>query len=172
MGLDFDVVPANAEELHDERLTAADLATFNAERKARSVAQRFADAIILGADTLVSLDRKLFGKPADMAEAERMIEELQGNTHEVVTGVCLIHLRQNRAKLFSETTQVTFRKLNRDEINRYLASINPLDKAGAYAIQEGGETIVQSISGSYTNVIGLPTERLETELRNFAPQLA
>ncbi len=166
-GVELCVVPSDAAELHSEQLTARELSLLNAYRKARAVAKKHADALVLGADTLVSLDRTTFGKPANFQDALRMLEELQGHTHQVVTGVCLLHLRGHREKLFTETTAVTFRSLTSLRIQRYLASINPLDKAGAYAIQEHGEEIVQEIVGSYSNVVGLPLERLQRELETW-----
>ena len=93
-----------------------------------------------------------------------MLAKLQGRTHQVITGMCLIHLRAHQQKTFAVSTTVTFRKLHSDQIRRYLAKINPLDKAGGYAIQEEGEEIVQKVSGSFTNVVGLPLERLRQEL--------
>src|ERR1041385_1396931 len=97
-----------------------------------------------------------------------MLEQLQGRTHEVVTAICLLNLRNHRQKIFSETTTVTFRPLDAVKIRRYLTKVNPLDKAGAYAIQEDGDLIVEKISGSYTNVVGLPVERLNVELRAWS----
>src|ERR1041385_8017698 len=97
-----------------------------------------------------------------------MLEQLQGRTHEVVTAICLLNLRNHRQKIFTETTTVTFRSLDAVKIRRYLTKVNPLDKAGAYAIQEEGDLIVEKISGSYTNVVGLPVERLQAELRAWA----
>ena len=93
-----------------------------------------------------------------------MIGRLQGRTHCVATGVCLIHLRRFRQKIFVETTAVTFKPLTLDQALAYVASINPLDKAGGYAIQEKSDLIVEKYAGSYSNVVGLPVERLRTEL--------
>jgi septum formation protein len=166
-GLEFEVIPSDAEEIHNEQLTAAELSQINAYRKARTISKKFPDALVIGMDTLVSLGTKLFGKPANRAEAKRMLEELQGRSHEVVTGVCLIHLRSHRQKVFSERTQVSFRSLTADEISHYHSKINPLDKAGAYAIQEHGDDLVRHVSGSFSNVVGLPLERLSQELNFF-----
>ena len=116
------------------------------------------------ADTTVCLEHRIFGKPSDLADAERMLEQLQGRTHEVVTAICLVHLREHRQKVFAESTSVTFRPLNGDIIRQYLSLIDPLDKAGAYAIQEKAEMIVEEYSGSFSNVVGLPLERLQVEL--------
>lgn len=167
LNLEFEVIPSDAIEIHNEQLTAGELSQINAYRKARAVSKKFPDALVIGMDTLVALDTKLFGKPADLKEARLMLEELQGKTHEVVTGVCLIHLRSHRQKLFAERTHVTFRSLDSHEIQHYQSKINPLDKAGAYAIQEHGDDIVRSISGSFSNVVGLPLERLTRELHEF-----
>ncbi len=163
--VEFIILPSDAEELHNEQLTASEISQLNAHRKARTVAKHHPDALVLAADTLVYLDHKLFGKPANLDEAQGMLQRLQGKMHQVVTGVCLMHLRGHREKLFSERTNVLFRQLTPQQIHSYLTSINPLDKAGAYAIQEGGEQIIRSISGSYTNVVGLPMERLAEELK-------
>lgn len=163
---DFEIVPSDAPEVHDEQLTAWEMAQVNAYRKARVVAKKFPDAIVLGADTLVYLDQetKLFGKPASRADAECMLNDLQGRVHAVITGVCLLHLRGHRQKVFAEWTDVRFHPLTAQQIKEYLSLMNPLDKAGAYAIQEHGERIVAEIFGSYSNVVGLPMERVREEL--------
>jgi septum formation protein len=168
LSLEFKVVPADVAEIHYEQMTARELSLVNAYRKARAVAKRFPDALVLGADTLVCLEVALFGKPATLEVAYEMLERLQGRTHQVVTGLCLLHLRQHRQAVFAETTAVTFRPLDAVKIRRYLNLVNPLDKAGAYAIQEEGDMIVEKITGSYTNVVGLPMERLAAELQTWA----
>ena len=164
LGVEFRVVPSEAPETHPDQLTAREVAQINAYRKARVVAKHFPDALVLGADTLVYVGTRLFGKPAALEEAYEMLEQLQGRTHQVVTAICLLHLRNHRQKLFAETTAVTFQPLDAVKIRRYLTQVNPLDKAGAYAIQEKGDWIVEKISGSYTNVVGLPVEKLCEEL--------
>lgn len=164
MGFEFHIVPSHAAETRNEQLTVRELCLLNAYRKARAVAKKIPDALVLGADTAVQVENRLLGKPADMKEARQMLAWLQGRTHYVVTGICLLHLRHFRQKIFTETTEVTFRKLDDGQIHDYLAAINPLDKAGAYAIQEKGDLIVKSVAGSYSNVVGLPIERLRTEL--------
>ena len=168
LGVEFKVVPGEVAEIHQEQMTARELCQVNAYRKARSVAKRFPDALVLAADTLVHQGTALFGKPATLEEAYQMLERLQGRTHHVVTGTCLLHLRMHRQAVFAESTAVTFRPLGEVEIRRYLARVNPLDKAGAYAIQEEGDMIVEKIAGSYTNVMGLPMERLGAELETWA----
>ena len=167
IALEFLVVPSDTQELHNEHLTAHELSQVNAYRKARAVAKRFPDALVLAADTLVYFDTIIFGKPPSLQDAYRMLEQLQGRTHFVVTAICLLRLRNHRQKIFAESTAVTFRPLDAIRIRRYLAKVNPLDKAGAYAIQEQGDEIVETISGSYTNVVGLPVERLQKELAGW-----
>jgi len=164
----FTVVPSEAAEVHNEQLTAREVCMVNAYRKARYVAKRYPDHLVLGADTLVSLGTRLFGKPASVAQAQTMLAQLQGRTHEVVTGVCLIHLRSHHTRVFAETTWVTFKDLPDAVIKDYVQRVQTLDKAGAYAIQEFGDMLVAHVDGSYDNVVGLPTESLQRELRAWA----
>lgn len=166
--LDFQIVPGDAVEIFDDQLSPWELCQLNAHRKARVIAKKHPDALVLGADTLVFLDDEIMGKPADAAEARRMLGRLQGRKHQVVTGVSLIHLRALRERTFAVSTGVTFRTLTAGQINDYLSKTNPLDKAGAYAIQEHGDTIVSGISGSFSNVVGLPIERVGEELKSWA----
>jgi len=165
---DFQIIPGNAEEICDEQLSPFEICQLNAHRKARAVAKKFPDAIVLGADTLVFLEGEILGKPGSLGEAGRMLRRLQGRTHQVVTGLSLIHLRAHRERLFAASTEVTFHPLDEGRIREYLAAVNPLDKAGAYAIQERGELIIAAISGSYSNVVGLPLEQLRAELEAWA----
>ncbi|MDB6057882.1 MAG: septum formation inhibitor Maf [Verrucomicrobiales bacterium] len=167
LGVDFQVIPSSAIESESEHLSPGELCSLNAYRKARLVSKHHPDALVIGMDTVVALDSKVLGKPRDMDEAFAMMRSLQGQTHRVVTGVCLIHLRSHKQKIFAEQTIVTFRSLNEDQIREYYRHVNPLDKAGAYAIQENGDQIVSQVKGSFTNVVGLPMERLETELTAF-----
>ena len=168
LGLDFSVVPSEVKEIEHEELSAQELSQINAYRKARSVAKKYPDALVLAADTLVSLETELFGKPASLEAAYLMLERLQGRAHQVVTAICLLHLRHRRQKIFCESTAVAFRPLDAVKIRRYLTQVNPLDKAGAYGIQDRGEELVEKIAGSYTNVVGLPLERLAAELQSWA----
>ncbi len=165
--LDFQVIPGNAAEIFDDQLSPRELCQLNAHRKARPVAKKIPDALVLGADTLVFLDGEILGKPADVADARRMLTRLQGRTHQVVTGVSLIHLRAHRERTFAVSTDVTFRSLTTGQIDDYLSKMDPLDKAGAYAIQEHGDLIVAEISGSFSNVVGLPVEQLQAELETW-----
>jgi septum formation protein len=167
LGVEFAVIASDAEEAHHEHLTAVEISQLNAYRKARAVAKKHPDALVLGADTVVYKDTKLFGKPVNLEDAYRMLKQLQGATHQVVTGVCLLHLRGHHQKMFAESTDVTFLPLDVRQIQEYIERINPLDKAGGYAIQEHGDRIVENVSGSYSNVVGLPVERLKEELSSW-----
>lgn len=164
---DFEVIASQAPESEDPSLSPSELAQLNAYRKARAVARQYPGALVLGADTVVALGTKLFGKPASRADAVRMLQTLSGQTHAVVTGVCLMRAEGGWERLFADVTRVRFRELSLELIEEYLATIDPLDKAGGYAIQEGGEKIALEVSGSYTNVIGLPIERLKDELQRM-----
>jgi len=164
---DFDIVPAHAEEFQPEHLSPAEACMLNAYRKARAVAKQVPDALVIGADTEVILNRRVFGKPHDRREAAEMLVDLAGKEHQVITGLCLLHLRRHRQRTLADTTHVFFKPLTVDQIRDYLDHINPLDKAGAYAIQEHGDAIVQRIDGSFSNVVGLPVERLKAALKDF-----
>ena len=162
--VEFTVIASEADEVAHEHLSPLEICQLNAHRKARTVAKKIPDALVLGADTLVFLDNEILGKPKNLPEARRMLAQLQGRTHQVVTGVSLIHLRSHCERIFAVSTDVLFHPLDAEQIRNYLAKINPLVKAGAYAIQEFGELIVSEISGSFSNVVGLPVEKLRAEL--------
>ncbi|HEX5399714.1 MAG TPA: Maf family protein [Verrucomicrobiae bacterium] len=164
LGVDFQVVPSDTDEVFDEHLSPLELCQLNAHRKARVVAKKLPDTLVLGADTLVFLNREILGKPRDLNEARVMLARLSGHTHQVVTGVSLIHLRGHHERLFAVSTDVTFHPLTAGQIEDYLGKMNPLDKAGAYGIQEHGDMIVSEVFGSYSNVVGLPLEQLKSEL--------
>lgn len=167
LGLPFRVVASAAPEFAPGHMTPAEACQLNAYRKARVVAKKHPDALVIGADTEVCLGRRVFGKPASFIEACSMMRRLQGRTHQVITGVCLLHLRRHHQVCFAELTHVKFHRLDRDQRERYLKHISPLDKAGAYAVQEHGHLIIERIQGSFTNVVGLPVERLVRELKDF-----
>lgn len=166
-GYRFTVVTSLVDELFVEFLTPGELTLFNARRKAFAVAPRHPGAVVLAADTIVALGAKKFGKPKDLAEARSFLEELSGNTHSVFTGAAIVHYAQSRLCYEVAQTEVTFRKLAATEIENYLGRINPLDKAGAYAAQTDPGSIIESISGSFTNVVGLPMEKVTAALAKF-----
>ena len=163
-GISFVVLTANTVELEADYLTPQEAAQINAYRKARAVAKQHPDNLVLGADTVVSLGNRFFGKPSSLTDARRMLTELQGQTHEVVTGVCLLHQRRHQERLFAVSTLVTLRALSPRAIRDYLARSHPLDKAGAYGIQEEGHLIVEAVDGSYSNVVGLPVREVQAAL--------
>jgi septum formation protein len=156
-GLVFEVVVSPAEEIHDATLRPEVLCEWNARLKAAAVAELRPDATVIGSDTLVFLDGEPLGKPADLDEARGMLRRLAGRVHRVCTGVCVI-FPGGRKETFHGTTEVEFLPLSEDEIESYLQLVNPLDKAGAYGIQEHGERIVAGIRGSFDNVMGLPVD--------------
>jgi len=166
-GLSFEVKPSSAEEIHDATLAPGELCEKNARLKAAAVACDIPGAWVIGADTLVFLDGHPLGKPTDHHKAASMLAMLSGRVHEVRTGVCIIH-PCGRATTFHEITHVTFRHLDHAAIHAYHTLVNPLDKAGAYAIQEHGERIIERIDGPFDNVMGLPVPRL-LALMKFAP---
>ena len=140
------------------------LAMANAEAKAAAVARAHPGRWVLGADTVVVLDHHLFGKPRDAADAVRMLGRLQGRTHRVITAVCLVR-SPDRGRRFAVTSRVTFRAMDAEGIRGYLRRVHTLDKAGAYAAQEHAGLIIRRVTGSWSNVVGLPMERLGRELR-------
>lgn len=168
---EFEVLPSRAAEVGHAFLTPREICLLNAWQKCRAVAQNRPEAVVLGADTEVCLGPRIFGKPANRTEAEVFLTDLQGRTHEVITGVCLMHWGRHRQWLGVEVTRVHFKPLTAAEIADYLNRIQPLDKAGAYAIQDYGERIIERIEGSYSNVVGLPLELLGTALPAFYQSL-
>ena len=136
----------------------------NSLQKAAEIAGFYPDAIVIGADTVIRLDDRVIGKPKDLEDAKRILASLSGRTHDVATGVCVRCISNDVLVRFEETTHVTFRILTDDMIERYIEAVDVLDKAGAYAIQEYGEDLIENIEGSFTNVIGLPVERLSETL--------
>jgi septum formation protein len=166
-GIKFTVISSDVAEMSGRHLSGCETARVNAYLKARAVAEQDPKAIVLGADTVVCLGARLFGKPADLKEARSMLRALSGQAHQVVSGCCLMQMNTGRSEIFHECTRVTFRRLSRSQIDRYLESIEPLDKAGAYAIQDHGEAIVEAVHGSLTNVVGLPLTAVCERLARF-----
>jgi len=166
LGIPFEVVPSNAVEHNNHPVSPQKLALHNARLKARDVALRHPDALVIGADTLVVRGGVVFGKPADLADARRMLRALSGRDHCVITGVCLLGGPSGAESCFAEETRVRFRPLSDADIENYLRAVNVLDKAGAYAIQEG-PPVVASFEGSRSNIVGLPLERLAEVLRRL-----
>lgn len=168
MGLtDFEIHPAVGEELAEPGLTPPELVQALALHKAREVAEKFAqpDDLIIGADTIVVLDGQVLGKPHNEAHALEMLTALAGREHHVYTGVAVLQDSRELAQV--EDTAVWFRDASEAELNRYIATGEPMDKAGAYGIQGRGGLLVSRIEGDYTNVVGLPIVRLASMLAQF-----
>jgi septum formation protein len=158
LGIPFEVVAPRYEEHDPAEPDAIELVRDHARGKARSVAGEAGDRPVLGVDTAVVLDGKIYGKPADAGEAERMLEALSGRTHLVVSGLCL--LTPGWEELHHDSTRVTFRALTPRDLAAYVASGEWGSRAGAYAIQGRGAALVQEIEGDYLNVVGLPVALL------------
>ena len=162
-GLQFEVIVSPADEIHDASIPLAELCERNAELKAAAVAVSNPDAAVIGADTLVWIDGEPLGKPKDMTEARGMLRKLGGRAHTVCTGVCVI-FPGGVVKRFHDLTAVHFRPLDEERITGYFEKADPLDKAGAYGIQESGELIVEKIEGAFDNVMGLPVAKVMAAL--------
>lgn len=167
MGLRFSVVPAMVEEWNDSGADPRSLVLHNSRLKAEHVAadQAHSDCPVLGADTTVALENVILNKPRDLGEARCMVRQLSGRAHTVYTGLCLIFRGRKIDETRCVTSEVTFRHLDEEQIDRYLTIVDPLDKAGAYGIQEGREIILKQLEGSLSNVMGLSVEETEDLLR-------
>ncbi len=163
-GYRAEVMPTNVEESTDPGLSVPELVRLNALLKSAALWAHQPRAVILGTDTLVCLDGRALGKPVDLAEAADMLGRLAGRRHEVYSGVCLALPAEGRIVCFVEETRVEFHPLTLAEIDAYLRLIDPLDKAGGYAAQEHGGRIIAGHAGSWSNVLGLPMERLAVTL--------
>ena len=170
-GIIFEVYASNAEEIKNQNVSVEILCELNAKRKAVCVAQKFPDRLVIGADTLVTMDGKIYGKPHDREDAIKNLQELRGRVHSVITGVALLCKNLCFKNLFHVETKVVLKELSADQIQRYYEKVIPLDKAGGYAIQEHGEMIIDHIDGSFSNVIGLPIEELKMQIENIKNSL-
>jgi septum formation protein len=167
LGLKFDIVIREFEEAFPEGLNGEEIARFVAHSKAVSFRNEIADnEIVITADTIVWCNNQVLGKPIDKQDAVRILNEISGNTHEVITGVSIFS--KKKEVTFSVSTRVTFEVLSEEDINFYIDRYKPFDKAGAYGIQEWiGIVACSKIEGSYFNVVGLPVQRLYKELQEF-----
>lgn len=157
IGINAQIIPANVDESAFKGLDPDGMVKQLAMLKASDVARSFrGNTIVIGADTCVYLDGKIMGKPQTISEAEEMLRKLSGNTHEVYTGYCVFNCADGKAVSKCEKTSVTFRKLSEEEIKAYVKTREPMDKAGAYGIQNKGSMFVEKIDGDYFNVVGLP----------------
>ncbi len=168
LGLNFQTrIIDGIDESYDKSLPGEDIAKMISEKKAESYkATMSSDELIITADTIVYVDGEVLGKPQNKIDAARMLKMISGKCHDVITGVCL--LTSNKRISFSVKTKVSFAQITDDEISFYIENYKPYDKAGAYGIQEWiGYIGVHSIQGSYFNVMGLPVQRLYSELKNI-----
>ena len=166
-GVSFEVMASPADEIHDESMDFRMLCEENAERKAQAISTLHPHAWVIGADTLVSIDQRILGKPHDEAAACAMLRMLSGRTNQVCTGVCLLGPGGKKIR-FHEISDVDFLLIGEDEIEDYMRKVNTLDKAGAYAAQEYGELIIREIRGDFSNIVGLPMGKLLTMMNEFS----
>jgi septum formation protein len=168
LGIDFEIkVIDGIEEGYPENLKSHEIALYLAEHKARHYTDYIDDkTILITADTIVWLNNEVLEKPVDFNDAVNILKKLSGNKHSVITGICL--MTKSKSKSFYVETEVSFKNLSEEEIKYYIENYKPYDKAGAYGIQEWiGYVGIEKISGSYYNVVGLPVQKLYTELNNF-----
>ena len=164
IGIDFQVCPSDLSEKVATRTSPADVVEELALMKAQTVGRRFRRGLIIGADTVVAINREIIGKPENNRRAVEILSQLSGTHHEVVTGVSLLDLEKERHIVWSERTAVHFRKLRESEILEYVCNHDVLDKAGAYGIQEKAAAFVSRVEGCYFNVVGLPLASLVEKL--------
>ncbi|GGI50579.1 Maf-like protein [Mucilaginibacter galii] len=163
MDIDFRIVLKEVDESYPDHLSPEEVAVYIAEKKAKAYDGTVTDEAVLTADTIVCIDGLILGKPDDEAHAIAMLKRLSGRVHKVITGVCIVY--KGEYNLFHDVSEVFFRTLNDEEITNYVTQYKPYDKAGAYGIQEWvGITAIKRIEGSYTNVVGLPTEKVYQQL--------
>jgi len=169
VGVSFRVIPSSVDETIQTPMAPIDLVEHLALSKARDVAQQHRAALVIGSDTIVVIDEEVLGKPRHRADAVKMLRQLSGRVHQVHTGLAVV--AGDRYLVSHETTDVRFRDLTLAQIERYVDSGEPMDKAGAYAIQGLGAAIVSSISGDYFTVVGLPICRLVVMLAQFGVEV-
>jgi septum formation protein len=166
MDIDFRIVLKEVDESYPEGLSPAEIAIYIAQQKAEAFDEDVTNEVVLTADTIVSIDGLILGKPESSEHAVEMLHRLSGRVHEVYTGVCLLH--NHRYNKFYDKSEVFFRKLTDHEIKSYVDEYQPMDKAGSYGIQQRiGLIGIERINGSYTNVVGLPTEKLYQQLKKI-----
>lgn len=162
---DFAVIPADIDETLPAGISAEEAPVTLSRMKAEAILKKYPDSLIIAADTVVVADGEILGKPADTEDAARMLKRLSGRTHSVITGCTLA--KEGRLHSFSVQSLVTFYPLCDSEISEYIATGEPMDKAGAYGIQGRAALFAEKIEGDYFNIVGLPIARLKRELSNF-----
>ena len=167
-GYNFRVIPADVKEIAPPHLSPGEITLFNARSKALAISGNHPRGLVLGVDTVVSFEGEIFGKPDTMDEALAMLQRLNGQAHEVYSGVWLRHAATGKERGFIDITRVHFCRLTEPELRAYLQRIGPLDKAGAYAAQDDHGDLIARVEGSFSNVVGLPMEALARALQEFA----
>ena len=171
VGLNFEIIPSDLDEEAVEYRDPGELVRKLALSKALGVLPQARQGLVIGADTIVLLDQEVLGKPRSVPEAEKMLGRLAGRVHRVLTGVALVDSRTGRRLVDHEETLVKMRELTPGQISNYVATGEPMDKAGAYAVQGRGSVLVERIEGDYYNVVGLPLPRLARMLEEFGVKL-
>lgn len=169
--LDFEVMPSDFEENIEGKKFSKELIENLAYEKAKDVANKVPEGLIIGADTIVIFKDKILGKPKDENDAKNMLKMLSGNTHKVLTAVCIIDKDEDKTLINSCLSKVTFKKLTEEEIDAYIKTKEPMDKAGSYGIQAFGSLFVTKVEGCYNNIVGLPLNLLYEMLKAFGVYL-
>ncbi len=168
IGLEFTLdPPADFDEFHPADRSALELVELNAVGKAKAVAPRYENAIIIGVDTVGAMEDHILEKPKDAEDAKRMLKMMQGTTHEVLTSICLINTATDKELSATETTHIEFLPMTDEQIDAYIKTGEPMDKAAAYGIQGIASIFIKKIDGDYFNVVGLPMFRLNLMLQEF-----
>ena len=160
IGVSFKVEPSNIHEEINQKIKQNEIPINLSKAKAEKISRKYPDKIIIGADTVVVFNKKIFGKPKDKNESKKMLKALSGNSHKVITGVTIMNRKLGAIKTFSETTKVFVQKIPTKQIEFYVNNYNTLDKAGSYGIQEWFSVWIKRINGCYYNVMGLPVSKL------------
>ena len=167
LGYLFDIIPHDIEECIHDNVSPAELVQNLAFLKASDVAGRVCDAVIVSADTIIVHEKSILGKPKDVSDARRILSILSNSEHDVISGVCVMASPSRKKMLRIERTHIKMKYIKDEEIDRYILTGEPMDKAGAYAIQGEGRKFIEKIDGSYSNAVGLPLELLQEMLNHF-----
>lgn len=164
--IDFEAVTAEVKEDNDFYKSPETLVMALAFEKANSVAGKYGDAVVIGADTVVEIEGEILGKPKSREDAKTMMEKLRGRSHKVITGFAIVDLSSDKKYMDYEVTEVTFKGMSDEEIENYLNKAEYMDKAGAYGIQDEAALFVEKIKGDYLNIVGFPISKIYTVLKD------
>ena len=171
IGVNFKVESSNVHEEINQKIEQNEIAINISKAKAEKISHKYPDKIIIGADTIVVFNKKIFGKPKDKNESKKMLKALSGNCHEVITGVTMLNKKLGVIKTFSKTTKVFVKNIPTKQIEFYVNNYNTLDKAGSYGIQEWFSVWIKKINGCYYNVMGLPVSKLHRHLLEIEKEI-